>query len=234
MSDDEYVPPKKHRRDVERARRARKSKRKAPSTSDDDDDDDDFDYEEEVMLTIADLLPMFSERQLEPEENENEKYLNTLSKRKRQRLETEEKRIVNMNTSTIPIRYKILGSQLPTKTKAVVMQKVEQFENSHAGASGHHKLKAYMDRLLKVPFGIYHSLPITKKNNRAEISKFLYNMKGTLDSCIYGQTLAKPRLIEVAGNWITNPESHGNIIGLVGPPGVGKTTLIKKGLSEAI
>lgn len=242
MSDDEYIPGKKHKRSSRvRQNPNRKAKRKAPSSSEDDEEeqydikhDTDFDYEDEVMLTIADLLPMFAERHLEPEETVNEKYLKTLSKRKRQRLETEEKRIIDMNTSTIPIRYKILGSQLPTKTKAVVMQKVEQFENSHAGASGHHKLKVYMDRLLQVPFGIYHSLPINNEDNREQISSFLYGMKTTLDQCIYGQTLAKSRLIEVAGKWITNPESHGNIIGLLGPPGVGKTTLIKKGLSKAI
>ena len=230
MSDDEWIPHKKPKMDGKpKQRPSRRGKRKASASSS---DDEDIDYEGEVMLTIADLMPMLLDRH--HEETDNEKYLNTLSKRRRRKLQTEEKKITEMNTSTVPIRYKILESQLPMKTKAVVMQKVEQFESSHAGASGYHKLKAYMDRLLQVPFGTYHSLPVAKKDNRADISKFLYRMKSTLDGCIYGQSLAKTRLIEVAAKWITNPESHGNIIGLVGPPGVGKTTLIKKGLSEAI
>ncbi len=234
MSDDEYVPyyPKKHKKNEQQRKSPSRAKRKPSSSS--DEDDEDYDQEHEVMLTIADLLPMLGEHALPKEETENEKYLNGLSRQKRRKLETEEKKIIEMNTSTVPIRYKILGSKLPVKTKAVVMQKVEQFENSHAGASGYHKLKAYMDKLLQVPFGEYRTLPITKKDNRVDISRFLYKMKGTLDRCIYGQELAKSRLIEVAGKWITNPDSHGNIIGLVGPPGVGKTTLIKKGLSEAI
>ena len=226
-SDEEYVPRKKYKKNPER-----RSKRRKSSSS--EDEDEDFDIEQELMLDIADLLPMFSHRSIGQEESENEKYLKSLSKQRRRKLETEEKKILDMNTSTVPLRYKILGSQLPTRTKAVVMQKVEQFENSHAGASGYHKLKAYMDKLLQVPFGQYCKLPISKKNTRADITKFLYKMRTTLDNCIYGQNLAKTRLIEVAGKWITNPQSHGNIIGLVGPPGVGKTTLIKKGLSKAI
>lgn len=217
--------PKTNKKDNIKGRLRKNPPKRAPPSSDEDDE------EETIMLDIADLL---SRNILQPQESENEKYLRTLSKAKRRKLQKEDKRITNMNSSTIPIRYKILGSDLPEKTKAVVMQKVEQFENSHSGASGYHKLKNYMDKLLRIPFGRYHKLPVTIKNERAKISEFLSNIKISLDNCIYGQDIAKVRLMEVVAKWITNPSSNGNIIGLCGPPGVGKTTLIKKGLSKAI
>ena len=55
-----------------------------------------------------------------------------------------------------------------------------------------------------------------------------------MDKCIYGQNKAKNSILEIVAKWITNPKSKGNIIGLCGPPGVGKTSLIKQGLSKAL
>ena len=43
----------------------------------------------------------------------------------------------------------------------------------------------------------------------------------------------KKYLIELVGKWIQNPESSGQVIGLVGPPGVGKT-LFAKSISAAL
>ena len=195
--------------------------------------EDDGDIDDKIIFDISDLFSRnFASQQ--PEETENERYLNSLGRNKRRKLEKEEKKIIEMNRSTVPIRYKILESNLPEKTKAVVMQKVDQFENSHSGASGYHKLKNYMDKLLRIPFGKYHSIPVKKTDESVKISGYLNNLKSSLDECIYGQDSAKIRIMEIVAKWISNPNATGNIIGLCGPPGVGKTTLIKKGLSKAI
>ena len=206
-----------------REKRKRKNKRKAPP--------DDDNEEDNIIIDIGDLLRLGMEP---PEESENAKYLKSLPRNKRRRLEHEERRINSMNKCTIPIRYKILDSDLPEKTKSVVMRKVEQFESSHQGASGYHKLKTYMDTLLKVPFGKYRELPVKKTDDLSNISSYLMNLKKSLDASIYGQDNAKVRIMEIVAKWITNPEAKGNIIGICGPPGVGKTTLIKQGLSSAI
>ena len=209
----------------------RKHNKRPPPDDFIDDDGDELD--DKIIFDITDL---FSKNFVQPqqEESENQKYLNSLSRTKRRKLEKEERKILDLNRSTIPIRYKILESNLPEKTKAVVMQKVEQFENSHQGASGYHKLKTYMDKLLRIPFGKYHNIPVKKTDEPVKISGYLNNLKSSLDECIYGQDSAKIRIMEIVAKWISNPNAYGNIIGLCGPPGVGKTTLIKKGLSKAI
>ena len=207
--------------------KAKRSNRKRKQQPPSDDEDDDV-----IVLEIADLLSGMKYPQ--KEESENEKYLKTISKKRRRTLEKEEKKIMNYNQCTIPLRYKILGSDLPKKTKAVVMHKVEQFENSYAGASGYHKLKTYMDTLLKIPFGKYRELPVKKTDEVNKIANYLMNLKNSLDDSIYGQDNAKLRIMEIVAKWITNPDTKGNIIGLCGPPGVGKTTLVKQGLSNAV
>lgn len=222
--DEKNILPDKFRKDRKR--------KYAPPPSEDEDDDELEGMEDPFIINITNLLNGMAAQ--EEEETENEKYLKTLPRSKRRRLRKEEKKIEKINNCTTPIRYKILDSDLPEKTKAIVMQKVVQYENSHQGASGYHKLKQYMDRLLRIPFGKYHTLPVSMKDEPSKISKYLINLKKSLDESIYAQDMAKIRIMEVVAKWITNPKSKGNIIGLCGPPGIGKTTLIKKGLSKAI
>ena len=191
-----------------------------------------------MMLDIADLIPLMYQG-ITSEDNkknvtENEKYLRSINKHKRRKIEEEEEKIRKLNHTTVPIRYKILESSLPPEVKAVVMRKVEQYEDSDSDSSGYHKLKVYMDKLLRVPFGVYYDLPVKLDDNLSNVSAYINNIQTCLNTCIYGQVGAKTRLLEVAAKWITNPISKGNIIGLYGPAGVGKTTLIKKGLCKAL
>ena len=55
-----------------------------------------------------------------------------------------------------------------------------------------------------------------------------------LDNTIYGQHKAKNKIIEIMAQWISNPESKTQVIALEGPAGVGKTSLIKNGVSKAL
>ena len=64
--------------------------------------------------------------------------------------------------------------------------------------------------------------------------EYMTKSREVLDDCIYGQEKAKNSLIEILAKWVTNPSAKGNIIGLCGPPGVGKTSLVKNGLATSI
>ena len=61
----------------------------------------------------------------------------------------------------------------------------------------------------------------------------MLNVDKTLDECTYGQTDAKLQMKRIIGQWM-NGISKGQCIGLCGPPGVGKTTLCKNGLSNSL
>lgn len=68
------------------------------------------------------------------------------------------------------------------------------------------------------------------KNKR---SNYMSYVKKTLDECIYGQKDAKRHIERLIAQWI-NGKMDGCVFGFQGPPGVGKTTLCKKGFAKCL
>ena len=68
------------------------------------------------------------------------------------------------------------------------------------------------------------------KNNKI---KYIDNVEKTLDDCVYGHDDVKTQIKRLIGQWM-NGKMTGNCIGLVGPPGIGKTTICKKGIAKCL
>ena len=58
-------------------------------------------------------------------------------------------------------------------------------------------------------------------------------MENILDKAVYGQSQAKKEIQRIIAQWI-NGEMKGYCFGFEGPPGTGKTSLIKKGISKCL
>ena len=65
------------------------------------------------------------------------------------------------------------------------------------------------------------------------VNKTMKEIKSVLDSSIYGHNRAKRQIERVIGQWITGKQS-GYCFGFEGPPGVGKTSLARKGLANCL
>ena len=58
-------------------------------------------------------------------------------------------------------------------------------------------------------------------------------MKTKLDNACYGHDDAKLQIQRLVGQWI-HGDTKGTVIGIQGPPGNGKTTLAKYGISQCL
>jgi ATP-dependent Lon protease len=60
------------------------------------------------------------------------------------------------------------------------------------------------------------------------------NAKNILDSAVYGLNDAKMQIMQMLGQLVTNPRAIGTSIAINGPPGTGKTSLVKEGISKIL
>jgi ATP-dependent Lon protease len=67
----------------------------------------------------------------------------------------------------------------------------------------------------------------------SNVEKSMTQINDYLDDSIYGHDKAKQQILKIVGQWI-NGEQEGYCFGFEGSPGVGKTSLAKRGLSRCL
>jgi len=133
-----------------------------------------------------------------------------------------------------PYKLTLLQSNLPANVKAMAMQRLNQLSVMEPGESEYYKLKNWMDSFMRIPFGRYKNITINISDGIDKCSDFVVNAKKQLDNCVYGLNDAKMQIMQMVGQWISNPSSLGTAIAVKGPPGTGKTSLIKDGVSKIL
>lgn len=181
------------------------------------------------------LKNMFQKlRQNTKDYDDNEiKYFQKLTEERKNNINDLEKKIKEINSDDIPIRFQVLEKKLSIENKAMIINKLNEYKkNKYLSDSS--KYFSWLHGLLKIPFGEYIKLPISSNNTNEEIKNYLEGSKKILDSAVYGHEETKENIIQLIAQWISNPESSGNVIGIQGPMGNGKTTLVKNGIAKAI
>ena len=139
------------------------------------------------------------------------------------------------NKTDVPLRFKVLEKDINLENKSIIVKKIdENNKNKFSLGSENSKFNNWLTGLLKIPFGVYRNLPISKDNTTQEICEYLVKSKTHLDNAVYGHTTTKNQIIQLITQWISNPSAGGNVIGIQGPMGNGKTTLVKNGVSKAV
>ena len=115
-------------------------------------------------------------------------------------------------------RYKtrINKAKLPKEAKERALYELDRLKNSGPYSSEGGIIRTYLDWILDLPWGVY-----TKDNND------IVRAREILDNEHYGLKDVKDRIIEYLAVKAMKDSIKGPILCLVGPPGVGKTSIAK-------
>ena len=133
-----------------------------------------------------------------------------------------------------PYRLQLVEADIPVVYKANAMKKINSLEFIDPGNGEYYKIKNWVDTFMRIPFNKYNSLPISIDDGVDKCQEFMENAKKTLDNAVFGLNDAKMQIMQMVGQWISNPKSVGTAIAIQGPMGTGKTTLVKEGISKIL
>lgn len=124
---------------------------------------------------------------------------------------------------------RVLLSYMPNEARSIVIERIKHLEEDKC------KQIEWIEGILKVPWGKYSTIPIKKDSKKEEIEAFFNNVKTTLNESVYGMENIKEEIVNFIAQIVsTNNKSMPRVIALGGPPGIGKTKMLKTGLSPAL
>ena len=195
------------------------------SETESEDEDEEYDtYDDQFIELIENDL----------DEDEELNYFHNLDITEKKKYLLNIENINQITRSNVPLRFKILGSNMDLSTKSIAITNINKLNEMDVSTGEYCKLDKWINGLIDVPFGKYINLPINNENTIKEKRDYLMNTQKILGEAIYGHDDAKLHILQVIGKWIRNPKSQGNVLALQGPMGNGKTTLVKDGISKAI
>lgn len=162
------------------------------------------------------------------------RYFKGLEIKKQNEIIEKLKTIQKYNIQEKPYRIQLVESSIPDKYKAEVLKKINSLNTIDQGSGEYYKVKQWIDTFMKIPFNTYKNLPVKLEDGIATCNEFMEKSKTILNEAVYGLDDAKLQIMQMMGQWISNPQSVGSAIAIKGPMGTGKTTLVKEGISKIL
>jgi ATP-dependent Lon protease len=112
------------------------------------------------------------------------------------------------------IEYKIRDARLPAEARKQADDELKRLRALPQSSAEHHVIRTYLEWIAALPWG-----------KRSEDRIDLTHARATLDGDHYGLESVKKRMLQFLAVAKLKNDLHGPILCLVGPPGVGKTSL---------
>ena len=174
------------------------------------------------MLSYENELLMIEEKiseqtKLGMDINQKEYYLRERIKAIREELGESD----DPDVEALEYRNRITALNTTEENKERLLKEVTKLEKMMSGSAEANVIRSYLDVCLELPWGIYTKEKTDIRRIAAHLEKNHYGLKKVKENVV--EALAVRKL---------NPDINGQIICLVGPPGVGKTS-IAKSIAEA-
>ena len=161
-------------------------------------------------------------------------YFEKLKVREQKKIIKEMKELNSIIEIEKPYRISLLESDIPSEFKAAAVKKINTLKMMEPGGGEYYKIKNWIDTFMSIPFGTYKQLEVSSEDGIDKCHDFMESAKNTLDSAVYGLNDAKMQIMQMMGQYITNPSAIGSAIAIQGPMGTGKTTMVKEGISKIL
>ena len=166
--------------------------------------------------------------------NEVDYFKKKLSNKEQLQVMNDLKEINSYTNINKPYRLALLDAKMPAKFKSVAMQKLSVLRSMDPSDNEYYKIKNWVDAFMKIPFGVYRGLTVSIDDGVDKCHEYMNDAMTTLNNCVYGLNDAKLQIMQMVGQWISNPSAMGTAIAIKGPMGTGKTTLVKDGISKIL
>jgi ATP-dependent Lon protease len=133
-----------------------------------------------------------------------------------------------------PYRMTLLESDIPVQFKSAAMKKINSLRYMEPGSGEFYKIKNWVDTFMRIPFSKHEGLPLSIEDGVDKCHEFMETAQKTLDEAVYGLNDAKMQIMQMLGQLLTNPKAIGTAVAIHGPPGTGKTSLVKEGISKIL
>ena len=193
------------------------------NATDDEDDDSEYDPESPTQEYLHKVnRRVTSER----------KFVGALPVEQQKELIAKLDQINGFVTESVPLRVKLIQSDIPDECKVIALKKMSAMRTAQDGEA--HKLQYWVSSFMDIPFNKFCTLPVTIDDGVEKCQAFMEKTKDILDAAVNGLSDAKMQIMQWMGTVIANPKSAGMAIGIKGPMGTGKTTLVKEGICKAL
>jgi len=150
------------------------------------------------------------------------------------RLLTKLQQKVEPAEAPVPMRFQILTKDVEPEVERIAMAKYMALQNIDPSTTEYYKTHQWIHGYTELPLGTYKDLPVKIEDGADKCGAFVTSVREHMDAAIYGHDEAKLQILQFVSSWIANPKAAGNVLSLHGPPGTGKTTLVKDGIAKAL